>query len=177
MRNLICLIFVALFSVAAFGKITGDNEYKLNTFSASGAQNVQLGTLLTQTSNLLVARYSFAVQGGASTASISLLTDLSNTRSYAVLPNKAIIKNVWVDVLTQPTSSGSASVSVKAVSTGDLLTATAKGSITGFVQGTPNNTTTNAIKLTASKTIKADVTINALTAGKFDVYIEYVLGN
>lgn len=166
-----------MFSVSAFGKITTDNEYKLNTFSAPGAQNVQLGTLLTQTSNLLVARYSYAVQRGLTTADISLLTDLNNTKSYAVLPNKAIIKNVWLDVLTQPTSAGSATVAIKAVNAGDFLAATGKSTFSGFIQGIPDDTTTHAIKLTSAKTVKATIGVSGLSAGKFDVYIEYVLGN
>lgn len=177
MKTFLTLISIALTSSVCFANISADSEYILN-HSSSAAQKVQLGTLINKTSNLLIAKYSFAVQGGSTAAPISLLTDLSKPLSYAVLPNKAIIKNMWVSVLTQPASSGTSTVSLGAVSGVDLLAATDKSVlVAGMLQGIPDGSTTKMIKLSADKTVKASVGTTALTAGKFNVFIEYVIGD
>lgn len=177
MKAILGLITVAFFSCLVWANITSDSEFVLN-HSSSAAQKVQLGTLINKTPNLLVAKYSYAVQGGSTIADISLLTNLNDKKSYAVLPNKAIIKNVWLDVLTQPVATGSATVAVKASSAGDLLGTTAKAAMpVGMLQGVPAGTTTTFIKLSAQKTVKATVATSPLTAGKFNVYIEYVIGD
>lgn len=177
MTKLLVFGLIALFSSLGMAHITGEQEYLLNHAPASSAR-VQLGTLLNKTTNLLVAKYSFAVQGGTTANDLSLLTDLTNPTSYAKLPNKAIITNVWLEVLTQPTSGGSATVALKSKTAADLLAATAIASLpVAFKQGVPTGATTTFIKMTAETTIKATVAVATLTAGKFNVYIEYVLGD
>lgn len=178
MRFIVGFVTIAtLFSSLAFGNVTADQEYILNS-SGSAAQKVQLGTLVNRTSNLLIAKYSFAIQGGSTAADISLLTNLANSKSLAKLPNKAIIKNVYLEVLTQPVSGGSATVALNSLAAADLLAATAKAALpVGFKQGIPTGATTTFIKLTSEKTIKATVGTSPLTAGKFNVYIDYVVGD
>lgn len=178
MKFMVGFLAIALFSGLAFGNVTADQEYILNSQSGTAAQKVQLGTLVNRTRNLLVAKYSYAVQGGSTAADIDLLTNLTNTKSKAKLPNKAIITNVWLDTLTQPVSTGSATVAITAVNAGDLLAATGKASLpVGRLQGIPTGATTTFIKLSAEKTIKATIGTAPLTAGKINVYIEYVLGD
>lgn len=181
MKNLFVLVFVSLLSVVSFANITPDQEYLLNH---GDFQKSQLGTLVNRTRNLLVAKYSYAVQGGSTSAAISLLTDLNNKTSYATLPNKAIITNAWINFITSPTSSnGSATLALQSLSAGDLLAPTTLTLLPPvYKQGIPNGATTTFIKLTSSKTIKAVVGPTTggsapLSAGKFDVFIEYVLGN
>lgn len=175
MKLLIGLL--ALVSAVCFANISNDNAFLLNHIQGSEGQKSQLGTLLNQTQGLLIAKYSFAVQGGSSAADISLITDLKNINSLAKLPNNAVIEKVWLDVITQPTSTGSATVAVKASSAGDLLAATAKASLTvSQIAGVPDDTVTHMIKLSAQKTIKATVGVKDLTAGRFNVYIRYTLG-
>jgi len=177
MKFLLSFITVALLSSVCLANITADEEYVLN-HSGSAAQKAQLGTLVTKTRNLLVAKYSYAVQGGTSVSDISLLTNLGDKKSLAKLPNKAIIQNVWVDVLTAPTSGGSATLAVNAVNSGDLIPATAKAAFINILQGVPvGGTVAKWIKLSAEKTIKTRADIAPLTAGKFNVYIEYVIGD
>lgn len=178
MKFILSLLTVAFFSCLVWANITSDQQFLLNHEGTVG-QKTQLGTLLNKTSALLIAKYSYAVQGGSTAADVNLLTSLTDKKSFAVLPNKAIITNVWLDVLTQPVSSGSATVAVKAVNAGDLLAATAKASLpVALKQGVPNGATTSTwIKLSAQKTIKATVGTAPLTAGKFNVYIEYVIGD
>lgn len=177
MKFILGLVTIAFFSSLVWANISSDSEFVLN-HASSADQKVQLGTLVNKTSNLLIAKYSYAVQGGSTAADISLLTSLGNPKSYAVLPNKAIIKNVWLDVLTQPVSSGSATVAINAATAGDFLAATAKASLpVGLLQGVPAGTTVTSIKLSAAKTVKATIGTAPLTAGKFNVYIEYVIGD
>jgi hypothetical protein len=67
---------------------------------------------------------------------------------------------------------------VGAVSATDLLGSTDKNSmVVGFLQGVPSGATTSFIKLSADKIVKATVGTAPLTAGKFNVYIEYVVGD
>jgi hypothetical protein len=128
---------------------------------------------LHKTVNVLKAKYSFAVQGGA-IGDIVLLDDDGNP---AVLPDDALILQAIVDVITPATSGGSATVALKAQSAADLLGATAVASVTGILAGVPVDTAATSIKLTADRTVKATVAVAALTAGVFNVFIRYVLSD
>lgn len=181
MKILFSFLTIALFSSLSLANITAGNQYVLN-HDGIGYHKAQLGTLVNQTRNLLVAKYSFAVQGGASTsdasAGIRLLTDLGDPKSYATLPNKAIITNVWLDVLTQPTGNVGAKIAINALTPGDLLAAIADTALFAtFKQGVPTGATTTFIKMTVASAIRINPTVNALTAGKFTVFIEWVLGD
>ncbi len=182
MKNLIVVLLISLLSVVSLANVTGDQEFLLN-HEDGVAQKVQLGTLINRTPNLLIAKYSYAVQGGSTAAAISLLTDLKKPGSYAKLPNKAIITNVWINSLTNPASANaSATLALQASAAGDLVSARVLSGYSTFVQGAPSGATTTYIKLSAEKTIKAVVGpistgSHALNAGKFNVYIEYVIGD
>lgn len=150
----------------------GEVEFQLNR-GAGSMSRTQLGTrLMRESKRVMRARYDFTVGGGSSLADITL-KDVNG--GNAVLPDGAIITNVIFDVLTQPTSDGSATVAFKAASAGDLKAATAVASWTGLVAGVPVGTAATAIKLTAAQTLKATVAVADLTAGKIDVIIEYHL--
>ena len=158
--------------------LTAAQKFLLNKMNTT-AQKVGLGDELDKTKNVLCAKYSYALQGGA-VGDLTLVKDINaplTTDNYAVLPDNAIITKVWIDVLTAPTSGGAATVALKSQSAADLLAATAIASITGILAGVPDDAVANMIKLTADRTVKATVAVAALTAGKFNVYIEYVLGD
>lgn len=178
MKLLFSFLTIAFFSSVGWAGISASNEYLLNNFGSVG-QKTQLGSLLQKTTGMLIAKYSYAVQGGSTTADISLITDLNKRASYAVLPNKAIVKRVWLDVVTQPTSGGAATFAVKAQTAADLKTASAVSALTtGIHNGVPVGTTTTWIKLTADRTVKATIgSQSPLTAGKVNVYIEYEVGD
>lgn len=183
MKMFLGLVLIALFSVPGSAHITGDQEFILNQ-SVASSPRARLGTLLTRTKNLLVAKYSYAVQGGSTTAAISLLTDLKDTRSYAKLPDNATITNVWIETLTAPVSTASSTITLTSQTSGDLKNEAAKALFVAgnYLQGTPTGATTTFIKLSADRTIQARIgPLTAgtapLTAGKFNVYIEYVLGD
>lgn len=134
-----------------------------------------LGDALLKKKGVLVAKYSFAKQGGA-VGDIILLEDLEKPRSYAKLPINAVITNVYLDIVTAMASSGgAATIAVKAQSAGDLLAAVDADTLANRVQGIPDNVVANTIKLTAERSITATVAVEALTAGKFNAFVEYVI--
>lgn len=184
MKNLFVVLFVSLLSVVSLANVTADQEFILNHADGPSAK-VQLGTLINKTPNLLIAKYSYAVQGGSTAAAISLLTDLKKPNSYAKLPNKAIITGVFVNTLTAPTSATptTTTIALQSAAAGDLLAGRTTQTMYTFIQGIPTEGTTSTfIKLSAEKTIKAVVgpsTLGSppLTAGKFNVYIRYIIGD
>jgi hypothetical protein len=136
-------------------------------------QRTQLGTrLMRETKRTMRARYDFSVSGGSSLADITL-KDVNG--GNAQLPDGAIITNVLFDVITTPTSDGSATIAMTAQSAADLKAALAVASWTGIVAGIPVGTAATAIKLTAARTLLATIGTADLTAGKIDVIIEYHL--
>lgn len=133
------------------------------------------GDLIGAKVGVLVAKFSFAKQGGA-VGDISLLTDLNSPTSYAKLPANAVIKQVTIDILTAMASAGGgATVALKAQSAGDLLAAVDADTLSGLVDGIPQGAAANMIKLTAERTLQATVAVEALTAGKFNVLVEYYI--
>lgn len=146
----------------------------LNSRRDFGFEN-PLGDIIAKKKGVLVAKYDFAKQGGA-VGDISLLTDLNSPTSYAKLPDNAIITNVVIDIVTAMASTGgAATVALKAQSAGDLLAAVDADTLSAQVQGIPNGAVANMIKLTAERTLKATVAVEALTAGKFVAFVEFVI--
>ncbi|OJW18786.1 MAG: hypothetical protein BGO51_15560 [Rhodospirillales bacterium 69-11] len=116
------------------------------------------------------------------------------------IPTKAIITKAWVDVVTTFTSATDATtIALKVQGTGDLTAAIAisdssnvwDAGIHGCLPGSYAEATVagdsaildaarNAasfIKTTAVREITATVAVEALTAGKLNVYLEYVLSD
>lgn len=129
------------------------------------------GTELDQTRNLMRCVYDFATQGGA-VGDIALLDSEGNT---AILPAGSLISRVFLDTITQPDSAGeAATVALKSMAAADLLAATGENDIpVGLMDGIPDNTTGTFIKCTADTTLYATVAVEALTGGKFYVFVEF----
>ena len=113
--------------------------------------------------------YDFSVDGGG-------------VGNYTVgyLPDNCIITRAWYEVLTQPTSDGSATIAM-GVGTDDatgILTGTAYDNAifnTGVHDGTPDGTAANfTTKTTAARSVLLIVAGAALTAGKIRMWWEYV---
>ena len=133
--------------------------------TAAGVATLSSGLSGKYAKNLAVATYNFATLGGVA-GDIAL---------GVTIPSGAIITSAFVDIITQPTSGGSATVAIKAQSAGDILAATAKASLpVGLLDGVPDNTVANAIKCTAARELTATIGTANLTAGKFYVFVEYV---
>jgi hypothetical protein len=168
------LAFLFLLPVVGVATITAEKEYALNRMNAT-SMKYALGTELAKKPNIVVGKYSFGVTGQTATSGdVNLLRSLTDSTSTITIPDNAIVTNVFVDVLTQPAG---ASTALTRVSSGDLLAATVEGSFTGRLQGIPDHATVaDYIKLAADKTLKATLTGTA-SAGKWNVYVEYVLGD
>jgi hypothetical protein len=117
----------------------------------------------------VLAYYDFAVDGGA-VGDIVL-------RSESAIPSGAVIVDTLILTDTVLTSSGSATVALKANSAADLVAATAISSspwsAAGAVRGTLNATHAPVVT-TAKRSITATVATAALTAGKFRAVVWYV---
>lgn len=164
-------LFGLLLSVTAFAanpvsKVpTSAMEYTLNRVLGHAAQKYSLGTVLRQAHNTAVGVYDFSATGGAQ----------GDHEVGITLPDNAIVTDVLFDVVTAPTSGGSATVAFKVQSAGDLKAATAIASWTGLLDGVPVSSAATAIKLTAQRKVYATIATADLTAGKIKVFVEYVV--
>lgn len=119
----------------------------------------------------VAARYDFAVHGGA-VGTIPLRVSL---------PTGAIVLNAFLRVRTALTSGGSAEVALGIQGAADLVAAAAISgapwSSTGIKLCIPDFATVadQFIVATTPKEITATVTVAALTAGVFDVFVFYVI--
>lgn len=152
-------------------------SYNGFTGSIAPASSV-LGNQLAQKRGSIRCSYSFARDGGA-VGSISLKDADGNA---VVLPAKAIIMQATIDVVLAPTSGGSATIALTSgASAGDLLAATAFGSAPwstiGVKAGIPVGTAATMIKLAADGSVAMVVAVAALTAGKVNVFLDYVLSD
>lgn len=116
------------------------------------------------------------------------------------LPDNAVIINAWVDVITTFTSAtDAATIALKVEGAGDLTAAIAisdasnvwDGGIHGCLPGSYAEATVagdtaildaarkaaSYVKTTAVREITATVAVEALTAGKMNVYVEYVISD
>ncbi len=96
-----------------------------------------------------------------------------------VLPDNAVIKDAFIDVLTVPTSSGAATIGLGFETTSDINDADAISgapwSATGVVDtdAPTHGTESGYVKLDGSKGLQMTIATAALTAGIFIVTIEY----
>jgi hypothetical protein len=179
MKKLMFGFLALLVPIGVFATITSSQEYRLNRMNEV-AQSTQLGTLLAKTPNIVVGKYSFAVQGGATSSSVYLLRDLTQgtgVSNRVKIPANAVVKQVYIDALTT-TTGGSVAVCLNTCGTPDLKTAVTAFTAGTITAGTPVNSAATMIKQgTSDKYPWVAITNTALTAGKFNVYIEYVLGD
>lgn len=154
-------------------------EFSLNHGDSGASPGVLLGyQVISNKVQVLKCQYSFATVGGSSSTAIRLN---AVDGSQCMLPTKAIVYGALIDVVTAVTSGGSATVSIgtgKAGSNNDILVATGKASL-GAVLVQPTALARNAstaIKMSADSYPNMAILTAPLTAGKFNVYIEYLLG-
>lgn len=144
-----------------------------------------------------IAAATFDTAGLDSSGVANTTTAAHGTGVY--LPTKAIITNAWVDVITTFTSATDAgTIALKAQTAGDLTAAIAisdasnvwDAGIHGCLPGSYAEATVagdsalldaarkaaSYVKLTAEREIVATVAVEALTAGKAVIYVEYVIG-
>jgi hypothetical protein len=148
---------------------------QLDAFTPGAFARVGVGhELFYNTVKKLTAVYDFATLGGA--VGTVVLRDYKDTSQQAQLPDGAIVRDCLIDVVTAPTSGGSATIALgTGQSTTDLKAATAIASYTGLVACVPVGSAATAIKLTADRKPSATIATAALTAGVVNVHISYEL--
>lgn len=130
------------------------------------------GTGTSNTFRKCVAKglYDFSVLGGA-IGSYDLLA------STDVIPNKAVVTNVYFDILTAFTSTGgTGTIALGLNTTIDLLAAVDADTLsTGLNAGIPVGTAATMKKATADRNLVLTIATAAITAGKAVVFVEYVI--
>jgi len=115
--------------------------------------------------------YDFSVDGGAVGA------HLLNVK----IPSGAFITRVFLEKTTTFASAGgTGTIALSLVSAGDILAAVDADTLTGtFTATIPVNTPATFVKNTASteKELTLTVATEALTAGKYRIYVEYMTDN
>lgn len=147
-----------------------DMKTLLNKMNSTAAK-VRLGEVLDNQQGQAQGVYSFAVQGGA----VGLINLKDSAGNDLKLPNNAIIQNVLIHAVTAPTSAGAATVGFQVQAANDILADTAIASVTGRLQGIPDDAVANMIRLTAERTVQIEIAVAALTAGKINLFIDYVI--
>lgn len=151
-------------------------EFLLNDASPQAMRQAQLGTQLTKKKvQLLVGVYDSQTSGG-STVGAHNLKDVDG--KDAVLPAGAVIKKVMLHAVSAVTSGGSATLSFGAASATDLKGATGKASfsLNALLDGVPDGTAANSIRLSSQTVLTATVGTAALTAGKVEAFVEWYPG-
>lgn len=167
------LTLIISFPLIGASVLSNNGAYELNRSSAV-ARKYALGTQLQGAGAFGVkAQWDYAKSGG--TGDITLKDPEGNP---VKLPNKAIITNCLIDVATQPTSAtGSASIAISSKAVADLKAATfpAGYTTTAPLACIPTGTQATMIKMASEATLKIRVGSEALTGGKINVWVQYVI--
>lgn len=175
MKKMLIALLVAGSSFGAL-PVTSGGAYQIDRASKLNLDQ-KVGTNLYNAQQFgMKATWNFADQGGAANSDL-VLKDAQGIA--AKLPTGAIIRSCLIDVVTQPassTSSGKIAFSSSAVA--DLKAAALAH--TGYVAGTryvciPEGSVANMIKMASEATLKVRIGSEAVTAGKINIWVEYVL--
>ncbi len=172
MKNFI--LSIMLVASSAFAILPTGDAYKLDRSSAV-AREASLGSNLNEASQWGVkGTWSYAYSGGAASTSYTFKNEWLSEN--LTLPAGAIIKECFFDVVQAVGSStGSGKFSLDANATADLKAAAFANSYSGRVACIPTGAIASAIKLTASRNIQLTVGSEALTSGKINLFLQYVL--
>lgn len=134
----------------------------------------QLGTEVVDGAiKVMRANYDFSVQGGSSAATIFLKAP---DGSSAAIPNKAIIKSVYIDTVTALTAvSTGPRLAFGANTDVDLKAATEAASFSGIIAGIPADSAATAVKMTADRALTMKLAGGNLSAGKINVFVTYLV--
>lgn len=174
LKALITMLTISAFSFGA-AALTSASAYKINRKDKVN-RDTAAGTKLYDAQQFgAKGQWSYAVSGGAANSDISLL---DHEGLPVTLPANAIITNCLIDVATQPTSStNSGSLAFSSSAVADLKAAAFVASYTtsARIACIPTGTTGTMIKTSSELTLKMRIGSEALTAGKVNVWVEYVL--
>lgn len=171
------LVAIALFAPAiALAETPKAVRDILNNSGISPLAAAQLGTELVDNQvRALRANYDFSIQAGSSAANFPIFLK-GPDGSSAIIPNKAIIKSVYIDTVTALVDvSTGVRLAFGANTDVDLKAATASGSFTGVIAGIPVDTAATAVKATADRALKMTVTGGNISSGKLNVFVTYMV--
>lgn len=134
----------------------------------------KMGDILHKDFNVVKGNYKFSRDGGA-ISDINLKDQ--DGLNVVKLPSGAIVLNVFVHVPVALTSAGLATVDLNVEAANDALAAGAVASFSlgAKIQGIPDfGTLSDALVLTAERTLTMSINAFALTAGEFNAYYFYV---
>lgn len=121
-------------------------------------------------------KYDFATHGGAVGA---ITLDGEGNGGTGELPDNAIVTRAWLEPITDPTSSGSATIMLGLSEDTDAFLAATAYNHASFVAPEPvaiNAAVPQKIDEAAGNTVVATIATAALTAGKFYVHVEMLQG-
>lgn len=174
MKKLFLAMLVSMNLIAATA-INEDGAYQLNRhhrlFRSLGVGTQLLG------GQWLKAQYDFSVSGGAAGNDI-ILKD--HEGQPVKLPDNAIIDDCLIDVITAPDSStDSGRIAFSSNAVGDLKADALASSYSADtrVACIPVGNVSTAIKMGSEATLKMRIGSEALTAGKINIWVSYVVSN
>lgn len=181
MKKVLSILTMTLgLAVFAAAPVSTNDAYKVNRKDKIN-RDAAAGTNLYNAQQFGVkAQWDYAVQGGAANSDITLL---DHEGLAVTLPANAIIKNCFIDVVTQPTSSTlSGKVSFSSSDVADLKAAalvhTGYLATTGRYVCVPVDATANTwLKPGSEVTLKMRIGSEALTAGKINIWVNYALSD
>lgn len=172
-------LFVTNMALAGSNAAEHAAEFQMN--HGSGLAKNELGKQVFQNQERdLKVTYDFTKLGGAvGTYKLPFYATAGSTGEPSrTLPKGAIITGCYIDVLTAGTTSASGTIALSTgQGAGDLKAATAAASYTGIVACIPVGSAATVIKLTADSVPTATIATGAITAGKFNLHIQYMLSD
>lgn len=175
MKTILLTLLLAtnLFAATAMDK---NGAYKLNRFSKLH-RDLAVGTML-YGGHWLKGQYSYAVSGGG-TGPFTTISLLDDEGTPVKLPSGAIIFDCVIDVLTAPTSTpgGLGTIQLSSKAAGDIkaTAAVTAYTTTSPIACTPVGTAAAAVKVASETTLKIHLGSEKLTAGKINVWVNYVI--
>lgn len=152
--------------------LSTEKRYSLDHNNGLENLKVGLGTELNKCVNVVKGKYRFASLGGA-VGSYSLVDD---DGVVVKIPAGAVVTKSYVRIVQAFVSSGgSGTIALTLQSAGDVLAAVDADTLSGVAAGLQDGAAANMLVLTAERTLTLAVATAALTAGKADVFVEYVL--
>lgn len=175
------LLYLTLFAASAFGSslptgpVAGYEFNRMNPVS----RKYNLGTHLVDAQSWGTrGQWSFSDQGGAAGQDL-FLHDVDGQN--VSIPKGAVLTDCYLDVVTAPTSStSSGSIAWSSSDAADLKAATfvsayTIGSLIHCTKPSGSYTSATMIRFTSEGFLKVRIGSEALTAGKINVYLQYIL--
>lgn len=177
-KFLLSLLVLASADVFAFTALTSEGAFKLNRDSKL-FRDLSVGTQISG-GNWMRAIWAYNLQGGTANRDM-VLQDPEGLP--AVLPQGAIVTDCLIDVVTPVTASAvtSTSIAFNSNAVGDLK-ALAYSQTAGYTTAQriaciPVGTAATAVKMASEATLKMRIGSEALTNGRINLYVNYVISD